>query len=509
MSDIPSDDRAPNGDATPDEVTPGDSSVIAPEPAAPKSRTGSWIVIAVGVAALLTVSAAVVAIRSEPPVDLAERVPSGVGAYAAVTIKPSGDERGGLQRLLDRLPAGARQDVEDGLDEALDEIAREIGLDDYATGVEPWIGSQVAVALPTLNFLEPDVIVLIAVQDEAAAKTALAGVPDSAVVVEDGVAFVGPRESTVDAFIADRADGESLAADPDFAAGRASFGEAPLFFTFADFSKLGSLPGLTAATPAGVVTAGLTADETGIALSFSGAATESASGGSLDMVESAPANVTAALSVFGVGKPLGDALEQLPFIAAMAGADPGAILGPLEDLGIDVERDLLPLLQGEVSTVFGESVFPIPELALLIDKADAGASKAAAGLVEALGDNGAEVTPINDGFRIVIDVVGLVLLENDDRIVVSTRERFARGLLRAADEPLSGDARYRAAVGPASDSTFFQLYVDLQAVRALIPTAGMTPEEIEDMTAFFDLFSAFAIHADATTARIALTTNPT
>jgi hypothetical protein len=106
--------------------------------------------------------------------QLAAKVPADVDVFATAYLDPAASQKMNLFRMMDRFPAiGSDERVEGVVDGAMDEVLRQFGLNHG--DVRPWLGSQVAAAVRLNAFAgEPEMVLLIDSDNEAAARAALA-----------------------------------------------------------------------------------------------------------------------------------------------------------------------------------------------------------------------------------------------------------------------------------------------------------------------------------------------
>ncbi|MEX0754795.1 MAG: DUF3352 domain-containing protein [Actinomycetota bacterium] len=158
-------------------TTAGDSwSAGDPAPSSRKKRS-TGVVLAIIVGAIVIVAGAAVAttmfmLRGADEA-LATKVPASAQVFAAVYLDPSASQKVNLFRLTEKFPAlGGEEQIEAELDSTLDDALEPMGLtSDDVTG---WVGSQVGVtARMGADASDIQGAVLIATDDEAAARTAL------------------------------------------------------------------------------------------------------------------------------------------------------------------------------------------------------------------------------------------------------------------------------------------------------------------------------------------------
>jgi hypothetical protein len=465
--------------------------------------------------------------------DRAARLaPADAVLYASVYLQPSTGQQAQLASVLSRLPG-----FEDraALDTKIDELAQrflgEAGID-YLTQVKPWLGNQVALAAREMNAAgQPtDMIVIADVKDADAALAAIGGLPgasgstettyqgiavrtgaDNAYAIVSGMLVLGQDEAVVHHAI-------------DVAQGRAgALSAAP---AFSDAMK--TLPADRLATvwvdlrPTIEATASGTADTAGLStLALALRAEEAGLGVVAQMpVEagSAGAAVRDALAAGAQVAQLADAMPQDTEIAAMLfnlratlqraesevkaqSPDVGATIDQLRGLaafglGINIDADLLPLLDGEVGLALRGVADQDPHGALLLRPTDAAAATAALDRIS----TALESRNLNIDRR---DVAGTTVLTVEVPQVGSVSWADAGGLvvlgLSADDVATALQARDGAALDTVDryrdafaggERGGAEVYVDLKTLMPLLlDMAGDSlPAESRDILAHVEAF---------------------
>ncbi len=178
---------------------PSEAPVIeAPEPPREKRRA---LVVAGSVAALGVIGGLAWAgsnwLSGGGGPKPSEALPANTIAYAAVDLDPSGSQKIDAIRFVMKLPRGSSPapDVTESSDVRrmlFEEIQSEGGLSglDYATDVEPWLGTRFGVALlPGEGGKEPTQLFVLPVKDGAAARAGLAKLDKSTGACEVGTDF--------------------------------------------------------------------------------------------------------------------------------------------------------------------------------------------------------------------------------------------------------------------------------------------------------------------------------
>ena len=487
------------------------------EPALPPARKRSApAVIALAIAVTLAAAGTVYALRSGgsdgPSLD--KLVPANSIAFASVTIKPSGSQARALRDILGRLPASARESLGNEIDDGLSELFAELDLD-YARDVKPWVGAELGVVVHEFSpamFMggTPPVVGLIEVRDEAAARDALRRAVSAddetpvAFEILDGVAYVAPTAAAIDRV--QKGAAAPLSADPDYAAARASMGDALAVVWF-------DTTGVT--IPTGIVGTGdpeaqkvkgamaLRATHAGIEVigeQVAGKPSESRSGAPA-LLESAPSSILGGLTLFDIGTQVASALDGLETSGAAAFL-PFDLEQPLADLGLDLREDVLSWMHGETSVIVGGFGVGGPELALLIEPTRPEvAARTLRKVATALEDEGLPTDPTADGFDVAGLPVAVGVRQGPDRVVIATPSRLADQLLTAAPASLDADAVYRRAVGSDTSGTQMQLFIRLDRIRLL--AEGFMPAEVRaeydrDVAPVLELFESFSVRATST-----------
>ena len=182
-----------------------------------------------------------------------EALPASTIGYVRVDLDPSAAQKINLVRLADRVPdLAAELDVELDEDTDLKQLLAEALTRsgeceiDYAQDVQPWIGDRAAVAaIPGAD--EPSPVVVLAVTDEGAARSALEsglgcgdGVAAEQVAFAAGYAVVTDEGVSAADVVAD-AGKSSLADDDVFVADMKALGDPGLVSFWADTEAVASL----------------------------------------------------------------------------------------------------------------------------------------------------------------------------------------------------------------------------------------------------------------------------
>ncbi len=454
-------------------------------------------------------------------------------AYVSVYLQPSTGQQAQLASVLSRLPG-----FEDraALDSKIDELAQrflgQAGID-YRADVKPWLGNQVAVAASGMDDAgQPTGLVVLAdIKDEAAALARIGGLPGASGTTETTYQGVSVRTGTdttyaiVSGMMVLSQDAAAVHHVIDTAQGR---GQALAGVTaFSDAMR--ALPAdrlatawydlrptiaqaTSSATPdtAGFSTLALAlrAEEAGFRLTAqlpvdagsAGAAVRDALAAGAQVAQLAnamPADTEVAAMLFNLRATLqraesevkardenvGATIDQLRALAAFG-------------LGINIDNDLLPLLDGEVGVAVS-GVADQPHGVLLLRPTDAGAAKAALDRVgQALASRGVAIDRTEVAGTTVISAnipqIGAVSWADADGLVALglTADDVKAALeARAGSQTLDSVARYRDAFADAERGGA-EVYIDLKSLMPmLLDAAGDSlPAESRDILAHVEAF---------------------
>lgn len=497
------------------------SDIVAGEAPPPLPRKSTRLIVASIIAAVALVGVGVgVALKAsttEPALDTL--VPANTAVFAVVHVSPSGQQRAALRDLIDRLPDAQRDKVGERVDSLLDDMVDGSGLD-YTKDVKPWLGGQVAVAVaePAAGGGEQSVVGLLAVKDESAARDALRRASErddaSAYEVADGVAYLANEQASIDALQADVAKGALASDDAYQRAAEGVGGEDTLVLAWLNGEKLGAFaqgfagnPLARGPIPGGFESTGalsLRATDAGLEVvgRFTVAdGTSQTRKGKPELLESMPANILGAMTLFD----LGGIVEAVLKSSGEQGSGPteSARAFVQQGLGLDLEKDLLPWLHGEFTVVVGGfTAGPIPDAGIVIDATDTAAldrtMRALALRAPGLGDAfGAEIVAESGGLTVKLPDQGatLVVRREGRRLVIASSRAYAQTLLNAGAERLGADAVYRRVVGETGDGTAFALYVRVDRVVQLVEAFAGSSEGFRESAPFLRSLEALAMTA--------------
>ena len=451
---------------------------------------------------------------SEPPPDRAARlVPAAALVYAHLSTDPEREEDQRLGDILGKLPAlsGLRGRIEAA-------ISQRAGGFELERDVRPWLGDEAAVALLDSGQEAADALVVLSVRDRAKAEGMLSRVAGSDRGVEHrGVAvrelgavrgaFVGGflvigQDAAVRAAVdLDQGRGEPLSAARGYVAAtterpdertvdlyaspdgvrrvlRPAAGAAGVLGAFLDNPALAGV-GLSAV-----------AEASGLRLYARSARTRAGAAREFEpeLLDSVPSDAAGYLGLGGLEAAAGalpPALRErltAQFREALAGTE-----------GIDLERDVLEPLRGEVALAVSPDL-PSPIITLIARTRDEARTREALGRLQGVlgellapqGEQAGTVPTFEE--RRVGDVTAfslrltpdleLLYAVFDGRLVVSTAPA---GIQRAAEEgaALPDAARFKATVGEPPQKAEAVLFVDLSQLLTLGGQAGL-----ESSTAF-------------------------
>ena len=499
---------------TPDQPTPPlpyEAGTATYEPVTPASRASRARVTALilAIIVVLTGGGTALLLRASNKTQSLDRfVPDSVAAFVKFSIQPSVEQKQKINDLLGRFPDSVRNNVSSKLDDALDKMFKEQNVS-YKNDIKPWVGNQIAfgVLAPTGSAdsptSTPNIVGIIAVKDASQAQKSLAKLQNAdpkkqpAFEIEGGVAYLGDTKNNIDSFKNAVSQGHTLADSASYKREHDRAGGDGLIFAYADLSKIAGLaPALRGdflgASPftggSGVISLSLRAESQGVVLAGHSSLPQSATGskaGTLKILPTTPDDLLGSVSFFDLGDLVGNVLKTLN---RSFGLEPAAVQQPpvpglseatsaLKEvekaLGLNLQRDLLPWLKGELSIVVGPVTKPpIPNIGILIQPTD----QAALGrtlnalrkhLGTLLGSKGKVVTDANG--LTVKTAIGeeIVVRRSAGRLVIATGTQYADHLLNASGSTLANDSVYKAAVDP-SKPTVFQVFVRLDRVRTLV-----------------------------------------
>ena len=314
--------------------------------------------------------------------------PANTVAYANVYLQPSTGQQANLSGLIGRLPGFADEAaLDDKIDQVVQNLLATTGID-YRADVKPWLGDQIAIAAwPTgTDATQAATVILADVTDPDAASSSIAAITadqgltfttetydgvelqvadGTAYALVDGMLVVGNGADAIHAVVDTSGGADSLATQPAFTDAMDEQPNDYLASFYVDLAGFAEASGASADL-GGITTASavLVAETDGLKLS--GSAPLSADTGADASAAPAaepgtltgwmPERTVAEITVFGLrsaleaglavagdvpeGEEVTSALDTLRALAAFA-------------LGVDLDADVLPLLDGETALAIG------------------------------------------------------------------------------------------------------------------------------------------------------------
>jgi len=478
----------------------------------------------------------------------AQAAPADTAAYLNVYLQPSAGQQMNLFDLIGRLRGfGDAAALEGKIDEVAERLLGQAGID-YLKEVRPWLGAQVAVAIaPGEAGGAPQILLLAAVKDPAAAQGAvprlLAGggaaftsetyrgqatmtSPQASYALLDDLLLVATsRERLHMALDAASNRSPSLADSPAF---REAMSTVPADHLASAYLDLPRTLGIGAGGHVGgysTAALAITADADGVHLNGSvpfvaDAASEEARAAhalgarSSTLAGWMPRSTSAEGVIFGLAQSLADLEATIADDAALAPAADAlnqlraiAALG----LGINVDRDLLPLLDGEAAVALNEVGPEGPHGQLLLRPGDAGAGEAALERIRAaLVDRGSTVsTQQVEGSTvtaITVPLVGRIAYAAVDGVVLLGLDPVdvaAAIKARAAGQTLAEDERYTSSFELAGAHSGNEIWADLPALTDALAGILDPGSEVRDI---LHQIGELAMSASATDDRLEIKT---
>jgi hypothetical protein len=459
----------------------------------------------------------------------ASLAPSNAAFYLNVYLQPSTGQQMNLSGLIGRLPGFADAATLDAkVDQVVQSLLSGTGID-YATEVKPWLGDQIAVAgWPSDG--DPSgatTVVMAAVKDRAAAEAAVADLAaggtafsteahagvdvhvaeGSAYAFVDDLLLVSPSATGIEAVIDVGGGAESLADRSDFREAMARIPSdhlASAFFDLAALVEAGGVEGQFGSFS--TASAALVAERDGLRLSGSApfdiaVAAESARDRFAmgtepsSLVEWMPEDTVAEAVVFGLRQTLEDAETAIG--STGGGEDALGLLDTVRaiaafGLGIDLDREVLPLLDREVGIALSDLDGALPRGQLLLRPDDAEAATAALELLaERLEAVGATTrTESRDGVDVTILTLpdtGDVAYAIVDGIVIlgfSADDVMAAVSAHASGASLAATDAYAQTFEVAGQRAGTEAFVDigrLWELRVLDDAAADLPSDARDI----------------------------
>ena len=462
--------------------------------------------------------------------DPATVVPPDASVYVDATVRPQGDQADALDSALSKLLGTS--DVGSAITGRLDRALGKQGLS-YASDVEPWLGSRVALFVSSLagatSTSNPDAALVVAETDSAAANatvTKLAqsdpnggalghatyGGVDYSTQGKNAYGVVGDFlvAGTETAFkqSVDALHGQSLATSNTYTSAIAAAPDDRLGTVWVDAKglvdalvKSGALdasgPGLTQALQQAAsepIVAWAEATSSSLALEVSTAIPQGASAASQSLIAGFPDNSWLAFGIHGVGQALTKGLDYLSSLpsSALGGQSPGAALDRVRKAtGLDVAG--VSKWLGDVSGfVSGTDVFSIGG-ALVLGTTDESASAQTLDQIEGIlrHDAGLNVGPLAGGgtgftVRPSSAPVEIDVEQRDGKVVVGLGAGSVERAL-SSSSTLGDAGAFKAAAGTLGDSLTPSFYLDFAPIGGFLSLPGAsTSPQIEQAKPYLD-----------------------
>ena len=450
-------------------------------------------------------------------------VPANAVVYANLYLQPSTGQQMNLSGLIGRLP-GFADDA--ALDEKVDQVVQNLlsmtGID-YRAHVKPWLGDQVAAAAwPTgADALEASTAVLAETSDPDTARASLADLAadqglslttetyDSvevqvgdamAYAVVDDMVVIGSDAEAIHAVIDTSSGDESLATKEAFTEATDGLPDHLASF-YVDLAALAEASG-TATDLGGATTASavLVAETDGLLLSGSAPLSEVAGSPAAapepeqgTLTEWMPERTLAEVTLFDVRGMLEQALAvagEVPEGEEVAGSlDTIRAVAALA-LGVDLDEDILPLLDGETAVAFG-GIGPtaMPSGQLLLHPSD---PDAAVDVLRQVADRigstgGTSSTETLEGIDITVvsvpDTIDVAFGIVDGVVVVGLNpgDVAAVAEARSSGFTLHGTGAYEEAFEVAGVRAGTEAWVDVGTLGGMLSLLVELPDDARDI----------------------------
>lgn len=419
----------------------------------------------------------------------ARAAPADAAIYLNVYLQPSSGQKLNLLALVERLPGfGDAATVEDKIDEVAQRLLGQAGID-YGADVRSWLGTQIAFSIePAAEAgVAPHLLVLAGVRDPVAARVqvprlmarggasyqretfrgheAMIGESSSYALLDDLLIMADGREQLRAALDANADAAPSLADSPGFASAMHTI---PADHLASLFVNLGAVaPDAADGRLGGYSTAALALTAGADGLHLDGSAPFAPGAASSEVRDAfalgserasltawMPRDTSAELVAFGLQQSIAD-LEALmgdapAFADALGALDQLRAIAAL-GLGINVDRDLLPIFDGEAALAMSDLDLSAPHGQLLLRPSDgAAAERSLDHMRDALAERGSTVTSTTSGGATITSVsvpqIGHVAYAMADGVVVLALDPADVAAALAAHRSgatLLADSRYR------------------------------------------------------------------
>jgi hypothetical protein len=476
---------APGGDATAAYPAPGGYPAADAAVAEPKRGPGRGVIIGIGATVLAVIAGAAVYATTalsgggRQPDELA---PRSTFAYAKLDLDPAANQKLAAREFFGKFPelkkSGA--DGENPFEALLAKMFEGEENFSYEADVKPWFDKRIGIA-GYRGADGPAGLGIIQSKDDAKAKKAM----DKAVAeakkdgdefayrIEKGYVVVSDTQAHLDDALKQAAkenikDNKTFSEDVDRLDGdQVIVGWVDMKAAFdavkSEIPDAGLIPNAITDQLQGRIVTGLHldgdyAEVSGYVVGAKQPAKPPAAG-EAKLLKNLPADTVAAVSVNGLGDQIKEGLGQLGSL----GQDPEALVGPfLQEMGLDLDNDLLPLLGDQTVISLGGIPLGIEDVSagLLSTVKDPGAAKAnGEKLAAALSEMGVPLRA---------DVSG-------NTFYLATQEYLPA---LKAGKGLGDSEKFKKAVGDA-DSVSMAMYVDLDAIIGEVAT----PDEAKEVEA--------------------------
>jgi hypothetical protein len=442
--------------------------------------------------------------------DRASRAaPADTAIYLNAYLQPSAGQQMNLFGLVAHLRGfGDPATLEAKIDEVAGRLLSEAGID-YAADVRPWLGAQIAISVtPGKAGSPPGMLLLAAVKDGAEARTAvprlfasldvtftqetfrghaiMTSAQTSYALLDDLLVVANTPERLRASLEADANTAPSLADSPAFTAAMGEVASDHLASVYLDLPRAAGLPEGRLLGGFGTAALALTAEADGLhlggvaAFAATAASDEARAAFALGGQQSTlagwmPRTTSAEAVLFGVAQSFDDLESSLADDAAYAPAIDAlnqlrglAAIG----LGINFNRDLLPLFDGEGAVALQSVDADGFHGQVLLRPSDAAAAQTSLDRMRsAMADRGSSVTTRQVAgtalTSVAVPQIGTVAYALLDGVVIlglDSADVAAALEAHAAAEPLASDDRYGAVFELAGAHAGNELWADVPSL---------------------------------------------
>lgn len=457
----------------------------------------------------------------------ARAAPAGAAIYLNVYLQPSSGQKMNLLALVEHLPGfGDAATVEDKIDEVAQRLLGQAGIN-YGADLRSWLGTQIAISIEPAADAggAPHLLVLAGVRDQVAARDqvprlmarggasyeretyrgheAMIG-EGSSYALLDGLLVVADGPEQLRAAL--DANGDAVPSLADSAGFASAMRTIPADHIASLFLNLGAVAPVEAdGRLGGYSTAALavTAGADGLHLDGSAPFAADAASGAVrsafalgteraSLTNWMPRNTRAELSAFGLQQSLADLEALMSDVPAFA--DAVAAINQLRaiaavGLGINIDRDLLSLFDGEAALAIADLDLSAPHGQLLLHPSDpAAAQRSLDAMRDALVERGSTVTTRDSGDVTITSVLvpqigrvayamadGVVLLALDPSDVAAALE------LHRSGGTLLDDGRYREPFELTPAHAGNEIWADIAGLTDIAATIFDPGGELRDI----------------------------